>query len=227
MRAIEQDRDKPDPQVDLALVHLAEGDIDGYRKASARLLNDFGQSKDVNVANAVAWTCTLAPEAVNDREAVVRCAQAVGKTATKDSDKHSFLQTLGAATYRANRFNQAIDYLNEAMKALPEPGVQQDVDTDGDDPPVPSPRGDALDWLFLAMAHHRLGHGEEARTWLEQAVASIDRADQDPPHGASTDSRIDWQTHLSYRVLRREAEGLIAGSRAAEPKATGDGRIGR
>ena len=69
--------------------------------------------------------------------------------------------------------------------------------------------GEALDWIFLAMAHHRLGHAEEARKWLDKTVASIDRSAQDPPDGTSPDSRIYWKTRLYYRVLRHEAEDLI------------------
>ena len=68
------------------------------------------------------------------------------------------------------------------------------------------------------MAHHRLGHAEEARKWLDKAVAAIDRAAQDPPDGASPGSRIDWRTRLAYRVLRREAEGLIGGVGGRPPE---------
>jgi tetratricopeptide (TPR) repeat protein len=233
MRAIEQDRDKPDPQVDLALVHLASGDIDGYRKACTRLLKDFGQRKVPDTADAVAWTCILAPDAVEDREAVVRCAQwALMKAARKrfDKDKHALLQTLGAATYRAGRFQEAIGHLNDALKALPEPigpRLSSDPKAYGGVSSGPAPGGDAPDWLFQAMAHHRLGHAEEARKWLDKAVAWIDQRKQLRWEGASSDFLIDWQVRLAYRVLRLEAEGLIAGSPAAQPKATGDGRIGR
>lgn len=32
--------------------------------------------------------------------------------------------------------------------------------------------GDAVDWLFLAMAHWKLGHKDEARKWYDQAIRS-------------------------------------------------------
>jgi tetratricopeptide (TPR) repeat protein len=160
-RAIEQDAGKPNLQIDLTFVHLAEGDFSRYRGACTRLLRDFGQSKDVNVANAVAWTCTLAPDAVEDREAVVRCARSAVKPMPKDPDKLRSLQILGAATYRAGRFQEAIDHLNDALKALTEPGgpgLGIDPKAAGGVSSGPAPGGDAPDWLFLAMAHHRLGH---------------------------------------------------------------------
>ena len=31
--------------------------------------------------------------------------------------------------------------------------------------------GDAFDWFFLAMAHWRLGHKDEARAWYDKAAA--------------------------------------------------------
>jgi hypothetical protein len=35
--------------------------------------------------------------------------------------------------------------------------------------------GDAVDWLFLAMAHRRLGHAPEARKWYDRAVDWLDQ----------------------------------------------------
>jgi tetratricopeptide (TPR) repeat protein len=220
-RAIEQDAGYSVPQIDLALAHLAGGDIDGYLKACTRLLRDFPLRGDPLRVNAVAWTCILSPEAVEDREAVVRSARAAVKAASKDSDKHDLLRTLGAATYRAGRFEEAISHLNDALKAPTEPGVRPDAGADGGVSPGPTPGGDPLDWLLLAMAHHRLGHAEEARKWLDKAGASIDQATQGRPEDASASSRIDWATRVSYRVLRREAEGLIGGAGSGRPKAVG------
>src|SRR5262249_26975336 len=116
--AVDQDAGDPVPQLDLAFAYLAGGNLDGYRRACTSLLRDFGQRDHSQLANAVARACILAPEAVADQEAVVRCAQAAVKAASKDSDKHPYLHTLGAATYRAGRFEEAIGHLNDAMKAL-------------------------------------------------------------------------------------------------------------
>jgi hypothetical protein len=73
---------------------------------------------------------------------------------------------------------------------------------------------------FLAMAHHRLGHQDDAKRWLDKLIASQINA----APGSSWD---DMET----RILRREAEALILGSlppahppTASEPtkKAAGD-----
>src|SRR5205807_850000 len=59
--------------------------------------------------------------------------------------------------------------------------------------------------FFLAMAHQRLGHGEEARRWLSEAVRVADQelAAKSPP---------PWNRRVTLQILRREAEGLIGRS---------------
>ena len=97
------------------------------------------------------------------------------------------LNTLGAALYRAGRFEEAIRRLNESIQAL-----------DGGD----VPKG----FAFLAMAHHRLGHGDEAKRWLDKLAA------YQPKEGAD----FSWDD-VEIRILRREAESLILGSPPAAP----------
>jgi hypothetical protein len=55
-----------------------------------------------------------------------------------------------------------------------------------------------VDWAFLAMAHHRLGHRAEARRWLDRLREY--RPSKDP-------ARL-WD-ELEIRVLRSEAETVI------------------
>jgi hypothetical protein len=54
------------------------------------------------------------------------------------------------------------------------------------------------DWAFLAMAHHRLGHRDEARRWLEKL--------QDRPSVADS---ADFWNELEVRLLRSEAEAVV------------------
>jgi hypothetical protein len=56
------------------------------------------------------------------------------------------------------------------------------------------------------MAHHRLGHRDEGKRWLDKLIAS--RANE-----ASSSSWDD----VAIGILRREAETLILGSRPAAP----------
>jgi WD40 repeat protein/serine/threonine protein kinase/tetratricopeptide (TPR) repeat protein len=213
-----------DPEVwyFLALARLARGDAEGYRTACAGLLQRFGASTDVPTANLVAWSCALAPDAVPDlarpvdlaEEAVANCPKDVtdihftgtivyhagrfggaGAAATR-ARAYAGLNTLGAALCRAGRLEEAVRRLSEAVRA-----------SGGD--------GTYADWLFLAMAHQRLGHGEEARRWLDQAVRWMDRADWSRP----TDVGVSptWPERLEAQILRREAEAMVKG--AAPPAA--------
>ena len=95
--------------------------------------------------------------------------------------------TLGAALYRAGRFEEAIHRLNESNQAR----------NDGGDP-----KGVA----FLALTHHRLGHSNQAKHWLDKLVAYR------PKEGAD----FFWD-EVDIRILRREAESLIRGSRHSAP----------
>jgi hypothetical protein len=58
---------------------------------------------------------------------------------------------LGLAEFRTGRYERAVAHLGESLK----------VGTTW----VAGP----LNYPVLAMAHHQLGHGHEARLWLDQA----------------------------------------------------------
>jgi hypothetical protein len=75
--------------------------------------------------------------------------------------------------------------------------------------------GSAWNWLFLAMAHHRLAHTDEANKWLGKAAEWIEQANQkkrhDPDDFSWDDVHHSWQDRLELQILRREAEALIKG----------------
>ncbi len=98
--------------------------------------------------------------------------------------KHATMNTLGAILYRAGRFEEAVKRLDEARKA----------DKQG---------GNVTDWLFLAMAHQRLKHADEAKRCLGKAVALMDR-----PGGKDTPP-LAWQRKVTWQLLRREAAELV------------------
>jgi tetratricopeptide (TPR) repeat protein len=87
--------------------------------------------------------------------------------------------TLGAILYRASKHPEAITELNESLK-------------------LSGKGGTSADFLFLAMAHHRLNQPDESRLWLEKAVQALDK---DPPGS--------WTERLEQQLHRREAEALL------------------
>ena len=95
---------------------LENGDIPGYRRAAVDLLTKFGKVTDPNEANNAAWYCVLAADALPDLNAPVRMAEAA-LAAFGPDQKRVALNTLGAALYRAGRFDEAIQRLEESVRA--------------------------------------------------------------------------------------------------------------
>lgn len=188
-KAVELQPGAPYFRYSMILSRLGRGDVAGYRTECARMLEDFGNKADT--AYWVAWTCILAPRAVADLTRPVQLAQLALRSQPK-SMVH--LGTLGAALYRAGRFEEAIRRLTEAN------GIWEKAGGKGTSSP-------AYGWFFLAMAHHRLGNAEEARKWLDRAVQRVKRATNEkavPPP-----PRLPWNRRLTFELLRREAEALI------------------
>ena len=158
---------------------LAAGDRIGWERAIASLLDRFQGPMDYADSNDVAWLCALGPYTVADPAVPVRLAELAVRGAGDSTDKATRLNTLGAALYRAGRFDEANLRLEEAIRVRGWEGVPRD-------------------WAFLALAHHRLGHRDEARRWL-------DRLREYQP---STDPAQFWE-ELVTRLLRSEAEAVI------------------
>jgi tetratricopeptide (TPR) repeat protein len=160
----------------------------GVRRACEDLLRRFGKTTDPAQAESVAWYCVLAPDAVADHEALVPLAEAaLAGHPERGKERSDVLKTLGAALFRAGRFEEAIRRLDESDQ------------TRGDG-------GDPKGIAFLALAHHRLGHRDQAERWLAKLLAS------QPKEGFEF-SRDD----VEIRVLCREAESQILGSRPPVP----------
>ena len=63
--------------------------------------------------------------------------------------------------------------------------------------------------LLLAMAHHRLGHTEQARALFSEARQYMDR--EMPKAGAEDLGPVNVEDWLICHVIRREAEAVFAG----------------
>jgi tetratricopeptide (TPR) repeat protein len=184
-----------------ALLCLRAGDAGGYRDSCAGMLKRWGTSDSFTL-----WTCVLAPNAVGDPMALANGAEkAVGK---EPKDLMS-ANSLGAALYRAGRYDEAARQLTRASGL--DPGRTSLIYT----------------WFFLAMTHHRLGHAPQARQWLDKALQATDRA-LDPsatPAGGPARDASDpaggippaWNRRLTLELLRRETVELLK-VQTAEPE---------
>jgi serine/threonine protein kinase/tetratricopeptide (TPR) repeat protein len=178
-----------------AMVRLGAADAKGYRGVCASLLERFGKTEDPDAAYWVAWPCVLVTDAVAQPVSLVPLAE---KGVAKAPTNYDYLNTLGAALYRAGRLEEAVKRLAEAAAAYkPDSGCRQPL---------------AYSWFFLAMAHHRLGQAAEARKWLDKAVQWMDQADPEKGKGAANTVPMPWNRRLTLQLLRREAETLIHGA---------------
>jgi tetratricopeptide (TPR) repeat protein len=101
------------------------------------------------------------------------------------------LYGLGLAHYRAGQFDRAVRRLDEARTV--DPGWQ----------------ATGLNWVVLAMAHHRLGHRDQARAWLRRAVELESRARPITPEGGVFSRLQLWWDWIEFRLLLREAEAIL------------------
>ncbi len=163
--------------------------MDGYREACSRMLEHFDKAENPAIARAIADTCAAcAPEAVPDLERPVRLAERALASNPKNWD---LVEVLGGTLYRAGRYEEALARLEESAR------LSQDQ------------QGSVWGCLFRAMAHDRLGHTDEARRWLDQAVGWIEREVPKRPEENARIPSLSWNQRLVYQLLRREAEAQI------------------
>jgi serine/threonine protein kinase len=129
---------------------------------------------DDAVNNNLAWILATSPEPrLGDAAQAVRLATKAARANPKIGFYHN---TLGVAHYRNGDDKAAVDELTKSMN------LRQG--------------GNSFDWFPLAMAHWRLGHPDQARTWFDRAVQWMDKnRPQDD----------------DLRRFRAEAQALLAG----------------
>ena len=127
---------------------------------------------DPATLNDIAWTVASRPE--TPPADLAQALDLIREAVAKAPDDGSFRNTLGVVRYRLGDWKGAVEALEDSVRLR-----------DG---------GDPFDWLFLAMARHRLGERDVARRWLEKSVA---RAQE-----TTTDNE-------EVKRFRSEAESLL------------------
>jgi WD40 repeat protein/tetratricopeptide (TPR) repeat protein len=163
----------------LALVRLRQGDKGGYWKVCTSALGRFANAPTPAMLGFPAYLSALAPGGSNLPRALAMARRALAG-AREFALGHFFV---GALLYRSGQFEEAVKELNESVRLHGQGGT-------------------ISNGFFLAMAHQRLGHDQEARRWLDQTCKTLDSWT-----GATWNYREEW------RLLRHEAESIVKHSR--------------
>jgi serine/threonine-protein kinase len=183
--------DNSDLWFECAAVLLLSGDREGYAKVYTHMVERCDKAPAMR-AYHVARARTLAPAPAAD----VTRAEELARKELKDSAGEFWSLTEQAALHiRAGRFAKAVPLLERSLRADGKYGRT------------------VLNWLWLAIAHERLGDGAEARRRLAEAQAWLDRLAGAMPDRAEDELGLHLHNWLEAHILRREAEALLgAGS---------------
>jgi tetratricopeptide (TPR) repeat protein len=188
-------------RIGLILISLANDDQNGFRELCARLLRGFRPSHETDLVVKLVRACTSAAIDARDGEMVLRLAELTSYTSGQ-----------GAAEFRVGKFQ---DVVTNLTAALPSRDGEGDSVLDGggvESGSVVSSetigRG-ASARLFLALAHQRLGHINEARQFLHEATSVMDERARPDPTPDSSRPRLGWRDRVVFGALRREAKAVI------------------
>lgn len=163
-----------------ALVQVLAGDVAAYQGTCERMVAAFqGLDKDEVPYNGLAWTCIYGPSALKEPAKLVALAEEAVK---EDGRKHTYLNTLGAALYRAGRFADSLKVFEEGISDHGTGGTVED-------------------WVFLAMVHHRLGDAQRAQKYLKDVAVWLGKPAAEPKRE---------EDRLLLEALYAEAKAVIA-----------------
>src|SRR5262249_43981421 len=117
-KATELGADQPGAWYRHALLELHLGHRDAYARACSELPKRFFSSDDVAVDPLAVWTCVLADGTEKDgaRAETAKVVAAGERLVAASPNNHARLRTLGAALYRAGRYDDAVRTLDDAIK---------------------------------------------------------------------------------------------------------------
>jgi WD40 repeat protein/serine/threonine protein kinase/tetratricopeptide (TPR) repeat protein len=178
---------------------LGGGEGDAFRRTCADMRQRFtNPDAPLGINNAIAM-CVLLPDSVTDFDALVPLAEVA---LAKRPKAWHYIDTLAGVLYRAGRFEDSLRTYDDACAAH-------------------GKGGNACNWFFMAMSHHRLGRTDEARRWLAKAIEWQEQAIKSNIHDPNIATPLEWESRLQLKLYRHEAEGLILGKPKPESKKDG------
>ena len=176
-----------------AALFLYENDLENYRRACVALVAHFGKTDNIHSADITIKVCALAPGFGADANQVMNLADAARFKEQAGGAREWFELSRAMAHYRANRFESAAEIIAGSV-------------------PLHDIHRDASALSILAMAQHRRGNGNEARTALSSAQRIISTKMPKVEKGELFGN--DWHDWLHAQILCREAEQVLSASPA-------------
>ncbi|MBV8309569.1 MAG: tetratricopeptide repeat protein, partial [Planctomycetaceae bacterium] len=170
-----------------AWAYLGREDFDAYHK----LCEDWLGRSNIDTitpatANTVAWACAIGPHALTDPMRAVRLAE---KAVVANPDTYAYVSTLATTLHRAGQYERCIARLDEAVKIRREGAT-------------------AYDFFFYALAHHALGHVDEARQSFNKGLDWMAACERSAASGAKVGYWSDMD-RVQYDIMRREVERTL------------------
>ncbi len=170
--------------MDVAVVMLRSGDIEGYRRLARALLEKFADSADPEFLERTVKVNLLIPPA-GDLKRLDSLAQRSVDVSEGNPYRGWFPLVRGMSACRSGEFATAVEWLDKA--------AQSDY----------GPESRSTRKSSLAMAKFRLGREQEARVLVLEAGGLI------AARAAQKDVGRDWHNLQIAEIAHREAETLI------------------
>ncbi len=185
-KSLEATPDDQEVYIALAVAQLMANNTDAYRATCSKAFERFGSSHPYHRAY-LAQLCSLGADSGIDRDKIAQLL-------AKDMDivnANAAAFVTGMHDFRSGRYEEAITRLPKAGDAFQVPAC-----------------------LFLrAIAHQKLGQGEEARELFDQATKELPQRVPGPEGPALAVYMPErWVTWGMLQILKREAEEVVRGA---------------
>jgi serine/threonine-protein kinase len=173
-----------------AAAFVLAGDVEGYRRACAFMLERYGDTTVPFEADRVVKTCCLSRHYGGDLSQIQRLAE----IAVTGQEQHSwyvyFALSRSLAALRAGEWEEALRWSRNCRERSPTFATTA-----------------APAWLVDALAQQRLGHADESRQAL---AAALEMRNTPTAVAASEDPlQVTWGDWMIFDALRMDIEALL------------------
>lgn len=171
----------------LTALYAFRDDLSAYRQHCDFVMNLWGDSSEVILADRACMACLIHPHAIEDSDRIDTLIAMVKKEADKHRFANWFYRGIGLHAYRHGNFQAAIDACETSRRLNQEQNVAV---------------LNAANHAIEAMAHKQLGNSEQA----SQSLSAVkNEFDNNLPTPGVTPMPGFWHDWLTAQILLREA----------------------